>query len=149
MATNRCPELVEVIPSVGARIALQNYFFNNDLSKRTNAPSELSLASTSTPSVTPTLTLALPPREIFDTCMTLDKEVPISNDTEISTENAMQTSFVESPSVNDTQNIVIINTTCEDEVAKKIRRIETADNMVCKIVHKCLKYVCNFTNTIL
>jgi len=59
MVINRSPELAEIIPSIGARIALQNYFFNNNLAKETKTPSQLSVIPISTPSVTPTLTLAL------------------------------------------------------------------------------------------
>lgn len=50
MIINRCPELAELIPSIGARIALQNYFSKNDSDKETEISSELSMTSVSTPS---------------------------------------------------------------------------------------------------
>ncbi|XP_071652958.1 uncharacterized protein [Temnothorax longispinosus] len=132
MTINQCPELAEVIPSVGARIALQNYFRSNDDScKEINAPSDnnLPLASTSTPFVTPSLTLALTPGEIFDE--SLDNTTS-NNDIKASMENATQSSFVEESSVNDTQNIVILDTYGHDnEIVEELQRIdETVDMML-------------------
>ncbi|XP_024877805.1 uncharacterized protein LOC112458415 [Temnothorax curvispinosus] len=132
MTINQCPELAEVIPSIGARIALQNYFrSNDDLCKEINAPSDnnLPLASTSTPFVTPSLTLALTPEEMFDE--SLDNTTS-NNDIKASMENATQSSFVEESSVNDTQNIVILDTYGHDsEIVKELQRIdETVDMML-------------------
>lgn len=137
---NRCPEVTEVIPSIGARIALQNYFLNNGLCEETKTPSELSLASTSTPSVTPTLTLALAPQEIFDMTIPLDNEASINSNAQTCTENATQPSLLKASSVNDRQNIIILNTSYNDEPAKKIQKIETVDNMMVCTIFQYLNY---------
>ena len=144
MVTNRCPELVEIIPSIGARFALQNYFLNNDKSKEIIASSELALPSTSTSFVTPTL--ALTPQEIFEVAVPLDNKASIISDTETSTENIIPSSLVETPSVNNAQNFIILNANCENKVSRKRQRIEIVDNMVCKIIRKCLKYMYNIRN---
>lgn len=129
MVINRCPELAELIPSIGARIALQNYFSKNDSDKEIEISSELSMTSVSTPSVTPTLTLALTPQEIFNATMTFD-EKPIQSDIEASIENIRQPLLVKACPDNDTQNIVILSSSPDNEPAKKIQGIETVDNMV-------------------
>jgi len=129
MVINRSPELAEIIPSIGARIALQNYFFNNNLAKETKTPSQLSVIPISTPSVTPTLTLALTPQKMFDVT-SLDNETPININTQVPTKNIIQLLHVETSSVNDTQNIVLLNTNCDDKPPEKIQRIETMDIMV-------------------
>jgi len=130
MVINRSPELAEIIPSIGARIALQNYFFNNNSAKETKISSQLSMIPISTPSVTPTLSLALTPQKMFDVT-SLDNETPININTQVPIENIIQSLHVETPSVNDTQNIVLLNTNYDDEPPEKIQRIETMDIMVC------------------
>jgi len=126
MVINRSPELAEIIPSIGARIALQNYFFNNNVAKETKTPSQLSVIPISTPCVTPTLTVALTPQKMFDVT-SLDNETPVNINTQVPIENIIQSLHVETSSVNDTQNIVLLNTNCDDEPPKKIQRIETMD----------------------
>jgi len=126
MVINRSLELAEIIPSIGARIALQNYFFNNNLAKETKTPFQLSMIPISTPSVTP---LALTPQKMFDVT-SLDNETSININTQIPTENIIQSLHVETSSVNDTQNIVLLNTNCDNEPPEKIQRIETIDIMV-------------------
>lgn len=129
MVVNRCSELTEVIPSIGARIALQNYFANNDLDKETETSSHISVASVSTPSATPTLTLTITPHDIFNAAMSLDKDenILMNSDIEASIENI---EHIESNLKTDTQNIVILNSS-DNEPLKKMQRIETVDNMVC------------------
>ncbi|XP_039308866.1 uncharacterized protein LOC113005534 [Solenopsis invicta] len=119
MVVNRCPELCDVIPSIGARIALQNYFINNDSDKETETSSHISLSSVSTPSAT--LPLAnITPRDILDAAISLDNESV--NNTEEYIEN------IESHlKTSNTQNIIILT---DNEPANKKQRIETVDNML-------------------
>jgi len=60
----------------------------------------------------------------------LDNETPININTQVPTENIIQSLHVETSSVNDTQNIVLLNTNCDDEPPEKIQRIETMDIIV-------------------
>ncbi|XP_018371195.1 PREDICTED: uncharacterized protein LOC108766410, partial [Trachymyrmex cornetzi] len=150
MIINQRPELAEVIPSIGARIALQNYF-NYDLKKERQASPESFVTPISTPSVTPTLTLAIAPQEMLDPLVVTPQEMldplvvtpqemldslvvvpldktPVSDDMETPTENITQSLLVEvSPSVtNDTQNIIILN---NDKELTEIQKIETVENL--------------------
>ncbi|XP_011867490.1 PREDICTED: uncharacterized protein LOC105561787, partial [Vollenhovia emeryi] len=126
MTINRCPEITEVIPSIGARIALQNYFSNNDLDKETETPPERSLTSTSTPSVTPSeaLTTLMSSNTSID--VSLDNEASINSGTVV--ENTVQLPL-EISSVNDIQDVIILSTT-NDEPAKKKQRIEAVNHTI-------------------
>lgn len=137
MTINRSPELVELIPSIGARIALQNYFRNEHTSEETASyflPSQqLSLPSTSTPSIMPTVTYKA--EEILDITVPEDVTIPITCDAQAPT--VVQPLLVEASTVNDTSKVIILNATYDDEPAEKIKRVEI-DNvnttMVCIIV---------------
>lgn len=123
MSTHRCPELTEVISSVGARIALQKVF-SNDICEETNVPFELPVASTSTSAVTPTLTLAS--QDMFDVIE--NNEMSINSDIETSLEDDVQSSEETIVKTSDTQNMIILNTSCDNEPARKKQKIETVNN---------------------
>lgn len=144
MSIHELTELADVLPtSAGARILLQNYFLKNNISKETRTSSELPLATNSTSSVTPTMTLTLMPQQAFDMTASLDREVSMNNNKLTSSsqapiENAIHPSLTKTSSVNDSQEIRIFNTSYDEEPAKKIQRIETVidtvENMVvCRI----------------
>lgn len=131
MNINRSPELVELIPSIGARIALQNYFCNKNIEcEETEAHSQLYLPSTSTSCVSPTVTFTVAAQEMFD-MIPDDSKMPINCDTQALKENAEQ--LVEASAVNETQKIILLDTSYDDKPAEK--RVEIVNTtMVCMIL---------------
>lgn len=78
MISNQRLELAKVIPSIGARIALQNYF-NYDLKKEVKASPEISVTPILTPPVTSTLTLAITPQDVRPSSNSTVRNVRLSN----------------------------------------------------------------------
>lgn len=117
MVTSRSLELPEVIPSIGARFILQNYF--KVLREETESSCELS--SISTPVTTSNFSFVLAPQDIT---------IPINDNkilNNIEIQEPIESSLAEESSVN-SETDTILNNNHDDTTAVKKQRIETVDN---------------------
>lgn len=137
MVINRSPELVEIIPSVGARIALQKYF-KEEYTKcgETKTPYQISLPSTSSSSSLMTCTFeAQEMLNMTDPHKNGNMSITCNTPTEVTN---FERPLIEESTVNDAQEVIIINTVNEEPM-ENIQTVETIDTTK---VYMTLQNVC-------